>query len=385
MPIEVFTGIPGAGKTLRMLEEVEQKGRTESRQVYYNGIKDLAIDGWIEFEDAQEWYKLPKGSIIVIDEAQRVFRPSHFAKEVPPYLSELETHRHNGFDIFMTTQRIMLLHTNLRGLIGRHVHVNRRFGTHRATLLEFPRAVEQPQAKQDDAIRHEWKYPQNVFKWYKSAEVHTIKRRIPAKLYILLALPLLIGGLVWFGYSRQKARMTEPVPVSASGLPLKVAPTAGNGGNKVLTTGEWLDARKPRLADVESSAPMFDDLTKPVHIPQPSSCIASKKRCSCFTDQATPYPIGETMCREIVAKGFFNFFADEPGRSGKTAQPLAASPGLPATVPPTYAPAPLAVNVPRSDEPPGSVSKINGRYVFNGAGRESESHLLGYPVPNPSL
>ena len=194
MPIEVFTGIPGAGKTLRMLEEVEARGRKEARQVYYNGIANLAIDGWLEFANPEEWYKLPKGSIIVLDEAQRIFRPAHFAKEVPLFLSELETHRHNGYDIYMTTQRIMLLHSNLRGLIGRHVHVNRRFGTQHATLLEFPRAVEQPQAKMDDAVRHEWRFPQEVFKWYKSAEVHTIKRKFPAKLFLLLALPFVIGG-----------------------------------------------------------------------------------------------------------------------------------------------------------------------------------------------
>ena len=327
MPIEVYTGIPGAGKTLRMLEEVEAKGRKEGRQVYYNGIKDLAIDGWIEFDDAEQWHTLPKGCIIVLDEAQRLFRPSHFAKEVPLYLSELETHRHNGYDIFMTTQRIMLLHTNLRGLIGRHVHVNRRFGTQRATLLEFPRAVEQPQAKQDDAIRHEWKYPENVFKWYKSAEVHTIKRQIPAKLYMLLVLPFIIGGLIYYGWSRQAARMKGDAAPVATGEPGRAAAGPINHNQKSgISTTDWLASHTPRLVGLAYTAPKYDEITKPVRVPAPSICVSTSARCSCYTDQATPLSVPETICRDIASHGFYNDFSpvassgSAPGPIGRATQ-----------------------------------------------------------------
>ncbi|WMU51306.1 hypothetical protein [Pseudomonas aeruginosa] len=47
------------------------------RTIYYYGIPDMKLDRlkskWVEFDTPEEWYNLPDGSVIVIDEAQRVF------------------------------------------------------------------------------------------------------------------------------------------------------------------------------------------------------------------------------------------------------------------------------------------------------------------------
>jgi len=80
--IEQITGLPGAGKTLITLARVKELAEKENRQVYYNGITDLKLP-WIELDKGEDWYKVPPGSIVVIDEAQRVFRPRGAGAQVP--------------------------------------------------------------------------------------------------------------------------------------------------------------------------------------------------------------------------------------------------------------------------------------------------------------
>ncbi|MEQ1923876.1 MAG: hypothetical protein ABL952_15330, partial [Pyrinomonadaceae bacterium] len=57
------------------------------------------------------------------------------------------------------------------------------------------------------------------------------------------------------------------------------------------------------------SAPIFDDVMKPVVAPTPSGCVQSSTKCSCFTDQATQLDVSEDVCKHIVSKGFFRYWA----------------------------------------------------------------------------
>ncbi len=90
--------------------------------------------------------------------------------------------------------------------MDRHFHVVRKFGTHSATIHEFPNgARENVASSREGSIRHEWRFPKAVFELYQSAELHTVKRRIPARVWLLLALPFVIGALCWFVWQRMKA------------------------------------------------------------------------------------------------------------------------------------------------------------------------------------
>lgn len=82
--IELITGQPGAGKTLFALTRIEERARKEGRPVFYSGIKDLALP-WTEI-DPEKWTECPPGSIIVIDECQRVLRPRMHGAKVPAYV-----------------------------------------------------------------------------------------------------------------------------------------------------------------------------------------------------------------------------------------------------------------------------------------------------------
>ena len=96
--ITLITGLPGSGKTLFTIADVMPMAEKENRQVYYSGIAECTVPGWIELENGEDWYNCPDGSIVIIDECQRVFRPRATGAHVPKYVSRFETHRHQGLE-----------------------------------------------------------------------------------------------------------------------------------------------------------------------------------------------------------------------------------------------------------------------------------------------
>jgi hypothetical protein len=302
--ITLITGQPGAGKTLFALQFVRELAAKDNRQVFYSGIKDLRLS-WLELEKPEEWYAVPQGAIVVIDEAQRIFRPRGAGAQVPRHVSELETHRHQGIDLFIVTQHPMLVDTNVRRLVGRHFHVVRSFGLKRATVHEWSAVKEQCDKSREDSVRHEWRYPKDVFALYRSAEVHTHKARVPARVFVLIALPLLLVGLVWVvakWWERSGSARPDKEPAAKSA---PAVPEAARTRSGKLTTAEWVAEHRPRVEGLAYTAPAYDDVTKPVRAPHPAACLASKSRCACYSEQGTRLDVPEALCRQIVERGFY--------------------------------------------------------------------------------
>ena len=118
--ITLLTGAPGAGKTALLVEWL--RTLYTDRPIYVHGLNGLTLD---HFEvDGNQWHtELPDGAIVVIAEVQQVWRPRGPGHAPPASVQALETHRHRGIDIFLTTQKPNLLASNVRGLVGRHVHI----------------------------------------------------------------------------------------------------------------------------------------------------------------------------------------------------------------------------------------------------------------------
>lgn len=202
--ITLITGVPGMGKTaytvLKMLRE-QEKGE---RPFFVMGIPDLKLD-YSPCPPVSEWtvkkpsredpdiledhFTFPPNSIIVIDEAQKVYRPRASGSKVPPYVAAFETHRHLGLDFWLMTQKPGLIDSNVRDLVGRHIHIKEGafFGRFIYEWSEYQdvknRSVYQ------DAARRPFKPPKEVFGLYKSAELHTKqpKRKIHQAFYVLAA------------------------------------------------------------------------------------------------------------------------------------------------------------------------------------------------------
>lgn len=285
MAIHLTTGTPGAGKTLRTLWKVEQIRQQSGRDVYYNGIKDLHIPGWIEFDDPTKWQDLPDKSIIVIDEAQRAFRPRAAVLKVPEHVEALETHRHRGIDMYFVTQHPLLIEQNVRRLTESHEHLMRKFGAKWATVHEWKGVKENCDKSRSDSMRSEFKYPSHVFSWYKSAEAHTHKFRLPGKVMVLLSLPFVITAAVWYAYSQiglvsksgvsadqgnKNASITTPTPSISSS---QTAPQITKA--PPLSVQDWYAQYQPRVNGLYHTAPRYDELTQPVRVPVIRGCFVT--------------------------------------------------------------------------------------------------------------
>lgn len=320
--ITLITGLPGNGKTLYALTWLIEKAAKEGRQVYYSGIADLKVPGWIECVDPEEWMGIPTGSILVVDEAQRIFRPRMHGKEVPAYVAALETHRHLGVDLVFITQHPMLIESNVRRLCGQHFHVIRKFGTHFATIHEWGATKETCDKNRDDSVRHEWRYPKANFALYKSAEAHTHKARIPAKVVLLCAMPFILGGLAWYAWTRldpHKGQLVQPVAVGSAAA-VAARPVS------VLSTADYLQAQTARVPGLAYTAPVFDQITQAQEVPYPAACVKSATRCSCYTQQATVLDVEAVLCGQIVARGFFVSWRQSGGSVGAQKPLLAPAP-----------------------------------------------------------
>lgn len=303
--IHLTTGQPGAGKTLWTLAYVKQLAEREGRQVYYSGINDLKLP-WTELEKPEEWHTLPAKSIIVIDEAQRLFRPRGNGTTVPEYVAALETHRHRGHDLFVITQHPMLVETNVRRLVGKHWHVMRTFGMHRATVHEFTELKQEPDKSREGSIRHEWKYPEEVFTYYKSAEVHTHKRSIPMRVWFLLAVPLVLGTLGYMAYSQLTPEAVSASTVGQVVQAESIAPAGRPATPEPMTTKEYVAQFQPRIESMPWTAPRYDQLTQPKVAPVMAGCIAAASKCKCYSRQGTAIDTDETMCRNVARNGYFD-------------------------------------------------------------------------------
>lgn len=310
--IELITGLPGSGKTLWTLHSVKAKSEKENRPVFQSGIPELKLP-WPEI-DPEKWYEAPPNSIVVIDECQRIFRPRGNGSAVPQYVSELETHRHKGIDLVFVTQHPMLIDSNVRRLVGRHFHVARRFGMQRSSVFEYESCKEQPLAKIDSAtVRHEWKYPKEVFDYYKSAEVHTHKRRIPKKVYMLAVVAVLVVGAVAMLVRSFAHKIHGDVP----GVAPAGEVSASQPGQKSADPFQWFKDRSPRVVGMAFTAPVYDEVTKPITAPMPVACIASKSRCVCNSQQGTRLDVPASVCRDIVAHGYFVDWRERAAASGE--------------------------------------------------------------------
>lgn len=344
--ITLITGLPGNGKTLFSLWYIKKKAEAENREVYYHNIKDLTLP-WTVCEP-EKWMDLPHGSIIVLDECQFVFPKKPNGAKLPDYYEQLATHRHKGFDIFLITQHPTLVDNFVRQLAGQHFHAVRKFGLNRATIYEWSAVNPGPQlaSSQKSAIPLKWSYPQEVYGYYKSAEVHTVKRSIPAKLILAVVFVLSVPVVGYYALDKfQQRGKVEPstVPVVAGQGVVSSSTSPGAAGpvpfDPVADARNYVAMNTPRVVGLPQTAPKYDELTKPTRVPVPAACVqigsvSSRKpvRCKCYSQQGTPLDVEFNMCISFARNGWFRDFEAEPNRAAQVQQQPLTAQSVPVSV-----------------------------------------------------
>ncbi len=329
MPINFVTGLPRQGKTLFAFIEIQRRAKEENRPVFYCNIPNVTLPGWVEIDHPDKWMECPNDSIIVVDELQDFWGAASSGAKVPEPILELSKHGKRGIDFYFITQDPTLVHNTPRKLTETHWYVVRAFGSQNAIAYKWTgkSCWNTPVAK---AEKYPWRYPKEAFgkkdkagnwitqPWYKSADVHNIKRKIPLKVWAIPFAILLGIGAVWFAVSSvlsfgAKAAGTVGAPAaSASSSPgsASVARPPGAGAQVAAQTGpltyeQYVHARSPRLPDFPQSAPVYDAVTQPTEAPYPAACVEMGKTCKCYSQQATLLQVSGPVCLQIVRQGFF--------------------------------------------------------------------------------
>jgi zona occludens toxin len=318
--IHLITGLPGSGKSLYTLKKVKDRADKEQRPVFYHGIPELTLD-WHLMESADKWVECPKGSIIVIDECQSTFRPRAVGSQVPLHVSQLETHRHDGHDLYLITQHPMLVDSNLRRLVNYHYHVERFFGFAKSKIHEFHKVRENVDKSTKNSIETHFVYPKEVYTWYKSADMHTVKKRIPMRLVLMVVLPLLVIALLYYGYTVLHGGVQGHVlennkdllPMEQGGAPFP--DSHGFRSEKIAYT--WGESQRPRVPDLPFTAPKYDEITKPVMAPRIAAAVLIRGTCTAYTQQGTKIAMDDAVCRQFVENGMFQDFDDGSAKYAK--------------------------------------------------------------------
>jgi len=305
----LITGQPGNGKTLYTLGLVEQFRKDEEkagrggRPVYQSGIPDLTLD-WLALDDPKAWPSLPDGSIVVIDECQRVFPPRKVGAEVPPHVREFETHRHRGFDVFLITQHPQLLDIAVRKLTGRHYHLRRTFGQEVSTVYQWEEATDpNERGKRNTALTSRFKFPRERYAWYKSAEIHTVQKRLPWKPIAVLAGSLVAVVLLgWYAWHRLSAGEAETVALDTATIEASL-------DQKRVDHWNALD-RVPRVPAWPWSAPFYDAAARIVSAPSIAGCMSMKIDnridCTCTDNQGAVVDLPGSVCLRYIRRGVFD-------------------------------------------------------------------------------
>lgn len=339
----LFTGLPGASKTLNMIKYVCEddlfnlKGddgkniiiddKPVKRPIYYHNINQLKLETWFKLTDdeAKKPDEIEKGAVIIYDECQDIFPvlPNSKAGNTPSHYTYMNKHRHNGHDIILVTQHPKNLNTQLRRLVNKHIHFKRIFGTTFVTRFEYQKCYDEPEdhfAKKD-AVTNKIEIDKNYFDTYKSAEVHTVKRSLPIAKFIKLGFFILLtlsalGGMAYslvVMYNNQKSP-TKPKDTNQSSTSI-----ASILDRQSPPQNDYFSSRKPRVQGLPHTAPIYDELTKPVSFPRISACVKrhSNNSCTCYSQQATPLDVSLSVCLNVVANGYFDHTKPDLARQKK--------------------------------------------------------------------
>lgn len=346
--IELQTGLPGACKSLYTIDRLEEArlrdiaAKNPERPIFYvrreqgdeksPGIVELTLP-WTEIK-VEDWPKCPPNSIVVIDECQKVpgFRPRPSSVAPLEWCEPaMETHRGAGIDLVLICQHPSQLAVGIRRLVGRHMHAVRKFGMPMSTIHEWGEVKDNCDKSRSDSSKTIYKFNKKAYKYYKSAEAHTHKIRIPNKVWGLLAIIVLVPVLIWWAMGKAVGISKGPNAATEAGQVVG-GPGGANNNNrpKPMTPLEYSVQYSPRIDGLPHTAPAYDQVTAPTQAPYPAACVASKQVCRCYSQQATRLEMPEQLCRQIADGGFFVAW----GQPVANAVPMqAAQPGQQAQAP----------------------------------------------------
>lgn len=357
--INLISGINGSGKTLWLLQYIEKnryvikdgKQTDKKRPVYYWGIRGIKEAGVLDWQEIAEFdetgnalklenpallHEIEQGAIIVVDEAHAVF-PRGGRGEPPDHVNQLATSRWRGHTFYLCTQNGADLHTFVRARIGLHVHMVRVWGMERATALQWERFGDASSNKdKSEATKSEFRFPKEVYSWYKSADSHQVERRPPyRKLAMIAILPIASALVLWWGISRLFGDDSHQPEQVAQGQTPEQNITVKVQLDAEEVAEAWSRKFAERLSGHPMSAMFYDQTFAPQTYPRIAGCMEIRTPdryiCECQTQQGTTIDsITHAGCVYYLKNGWFDPGRpdeefNERDRNGPSPQPIAVA------------------------------------------------------------
>lgn len=346
--ITLITGKPRIGKTAFAVELLMFDDFYKGRKIFSN-INGLLIDhhkppeghSW---EDMHEWLKWKEniGSVVIYDEVQYLFPTRSSGSKMPENVAFLNIHGHYGIDMILITQSPKLLDVNLREVVNKHIHIaaNKMGGL---TRLEWNEVALNPTQQARNALSSSHKIRQEVFEYYKSAEVHTAHSHVKSRWYyviiaMLFILPCILGLVGFMGYKmyqgyKEKAGITAQAEAAKEETGFKnpldpesqkeMMPQSGIQGQN-LKPEDFV----PTLAEKPESKPIYNGVRQVKTFERIAGCIdGGKTGCTCYSDQATPLKeVTKEMCKDYAHNGLpFNPYKESDHSSNQAQTAPSAS------------------------------------------------------------
>ena len=329
-PITLLTATPGGGKTalaVQIIQEAVEKGRP----VFQLGIPELQLP-YIPTPPVKEWtemrvdpddpdgnelpyFTFPENALIVLDEAQRIFRVRAASSAVPPHVAAFETVRHTGVTFLLMTQNPTFLDAHIRKLVGKHIHL-RDAGLLGRHYYEWPECAN-VDTFATAPIKKKWSLPKSSFGLYKSASMH-IKRKytVPPVLMVFLLCLLIAAVCVWRVYGSIDSKIhpqaasasakSGEAPAGASSVAAVPVAPARASGVASSDGAEYLAAFVPSAPGRPESAPAYVELRQVKVMPVVVGGACNKSKCVCYTQQGTDAGLDDRQCRDWLHKPPFD-------------------------------------------------------------------------------
>lgn len=333
--ITLITGAPGTGKSNALVSLLETIGK--DRALYCFGIPDLKIPHE-ELADPTTWPDtVPDGSVIVLDEVQNVWRPRGPGQKVPEHVAKLETHRHRGLDFYIITQGPNLVDSNVRALVGRHIHL-RDLGILGRWWYEWPECADNCRTGWKNApIKKRYRLDKAAQQKYKSASIHVKPiRSIPWMLAVMVAALVTVAVMTWLAYGAINKRMNPngQVPAQQPGV-VATATTATTAAPPPAPKGppnEEVDFIS-RVYGRPWTAPAYDALRVVVSMPTITGSICVNKECRCFNGKERILDVGSEACEFWTKERPFNPYGTQTQNAPAGQQQASQQPAQQPTAP----------------------------------------------------
>lgn len=351
MAIYLTTGKPGSFKTASTIEDAQKK-LADGRLVYFCNFRGLKAqeNGFNTLDHFNEWQSIPDGSVLYVDEVQEFTRdvPTNAKTEdLPKWFTLLEKHRHRGIDIYVNTQHPMFIHTHIRRLIEKHMHLQRTEGLPFAIKRQWGQVCNEPEDIKNASLKlgcttEMYRPNKSVFKLYESTVLDTHKFKMPTKLIKYVAIIGAITGFaVYMGYPvatkylnfGDKELTTTDQPAIQQTGPSMADQYKQDAVMAGLTPEQYADLKNPEKRNQEimqtnrndmetivfnyNASKPFQDMThqvsyQPTAMPVFSGCMKKNGRYVAYSQQGTVIPdVSQEDCRRVVEDGDrpFNYFA----------------------------------------------------------------------------